>query len=64
MSIDASAAIFDMRCSVVAFFATGKGDSMSSLIDLCAEIEAEEAEKRQQQQQEKTTDAAENGKKI
>lgn len=37
---------------------------MSSLIDLCAEIEVEEAEKRQQQQQEKTTDAAENGKKI
>lgn len=63
MSIDASAAIFDMRCSVVAFFATVKGDSMSSMIDLCAVVEAEEAEKRKQQQ-EKTTDAAENGKKI
>ena len=48
---------------------------MSSLIDLCAEVEAEEAEKRKQQQekitdekrkqqQEKITDAAENGKKI
>ena len=49
---------------VVADFATVKGDSMSSMIDLCAEVEAEEAEKRQQQQQEKITDAAENGKKI
>lgn len=48
---------------VVAFFATVKGDSMSSMIDLCAEVEAEEAEKRKQQQ-EKITDAAENGKKI